>query len=114
MFIHVSLHTLKRFHSNNWKAPEHCANSTAPQSPLEGPSSVNPTLSPPAMTEVPASVPLTIEITSPPLGTLVNIISGVGGKEVVSIKKARKMHSDKGKKRGPKHSQATNADALAA
>jgi hypothetical protein len=50
------------------------------------------------MTEVPASAPLTIEITSPPLGTLVNIISGVGGKEVVGIKKARKTRSDKGKK----------------
>ncbi|KAG2158625.1 uncharacterized protein EDB93DRAFT_1076728 [Suillus bovinus] len=92
----------------------HCTNSTAPQSPLEGSSSANPTSSPPAMTEVPASAPLTIEITSPPLGTLVNIISGIGGKEVVGKKKARKTRSDKGKKQGPKASQATNADAPAA
>ncbi|KAG1807733.1 hypothetical protein EV424DRAFT_1350561 [Suillus variegatus] len=99
---------------NVHSSPQHCTDSTAPQSPLEGSSSANPTSSPPAMTEVPASAPLTIEITSPPLGTLVNIISGIGGKEVVDKKKARKTRSDKGKKRGPKPSQATNADAPAA
>ncbi|KAG1901581.1 uncharacterized protein F5891DRAFT_1187438 [Suillus fuscotomentosus] len=94
--------------------PKHCTNSTALHSPLEGSSSANPTSSPPAMMEVPASALLTIEIISLPLGTLVNIISGIGGKEVVGKKKARKTCSDKGKKRGPKHSQATNANAPAA
>ncbi|KAG1729063.1 uncharacterized protein EDB91DRAFT_1085846 [Suillus paluster] len=90
-------------------AREHRAGSTLPQIPSEGSSSANPVWSSPTTTEAPALS--TIETTSLPQETFVNVISGVGGKEVVGTKKARKTCSDKGKKRGSKRPQATNTNA---